>query len=114
MAVLEHNEDIFVSDLTKEEMRQRYIESMPTYQRYDAMKLVREAARLLKREGDMIIYRDAFRWKNDSTDAVLPNHYESFSLRGLAEDFHYEVIHDFHHVAVVRSKSEQADGDRNG
>lgn len=84
------------------EEARRYLESCPTYQRYDAMKLVREAARLLKREGDRVIYRDAFRWKDDATDSVLSNHYEMFSLRGLAAEFEFEVLHDFHHVAVVR------------
>lgn len=90
---------------TEELARQQFIDSLPTYQRYDAMKLVREAARLLKRDGEMVIYRDAFRWKDDSNDHVLSNHYESFSLRGLAEDFGYDIVHNFHHVAVVRRKS---------
>jgi hypothetical protein len=74
----------------------------PTYQRYDAMAHVRFAARLLKRPGDRVIYRDAFRWKDDETDSVLSNHYEMFSLKGLAAEFEFEVVHDFNHVAVVR------------
>lgn len=74
----------------------------PTYQQYDAMKLVRQAARLLAQPGDRVIYRDAFRWKDDATDHVLSNHYEMFSIKGLAAEFEFEVLHDFHHVAVVR------------
>lgn len=85
-----------------EERRLAFLRSLPTYQRGDAMKLVREAARLLAEPGQRVIYRDAFRWKDDATDAVLPNHYESFSLRGLAAEFGFEVIHDFNHVAVVK------------
>lgn len=75
---------------------------LPTYQEYDAMRLVREAARRLKGEGERVIYRDAFRWKNDADDSVLSNHYEMFSLKGLAAEFEFEVIHDFNHVAVVK------------
>lgn len=75
---------------------------LPTYQEYDVMHMVREAARSLKGEGERVIYRDAFRWKNDADDSVLPNHYEMFSLKGLAAEFGFEVIHDFNHVAVVK------------
>lgn len=77
---------------------------MPTYQHGDAMALVRQGARLLAKPGDTVMYRDAFRWKDDATGHVIPNHYESFSIRGLAAEFDYEVLHDFNHVAVVRAK----------
>jgi hypothetical protein len=80
----------------------------PTYQHYAAMKLVREAARLIAKPGERVIYRDAFRWKRDETDAVMPNHYEMFSLAGLAADNGYEIVHDFNHVAVIRDSA----GDR--
>lgn len=72
-----------------------------TYQAYDSMQLVRQAARLLKGPGDRVIYRDAFRWKDDADDSVLPNHYEMFDLPELAVDFKFEVVHNFNHVAVV-------------
>lgn len=75
---------------------------LPTYQEYDVMLMVREAARRLKGPGERVIYRDAFRWKDDSTDHVLPNHYECQSLPYLAESFGFEIVHNFHHVAVVR------------
>ena len=88
-------------ETTEEQVKRSYLDRSPTYQRYDAMKLVREAARLIARPGDRVIYRDAFRWKDDATDSVLSNHYEMFSLKGLAAEFGFEVIHDFNHVAVV-------------
>ena len=87
-----------------ENRRLEFLRSLPTYQRYDAMKLVREAARLLAEPGQKVIYRDAFRWHDDADELVMSNHYESMSLDCLARDFNYEVIHDFHHVAVVRRK----------
>lgn len=84
--------------------RHAFLESQPTYQRYDAMYFVRGAARLLKREGDMVIYRDAFRWHDDADGRVLSNHYEMQSVDYLAQEFGYAIIHDFRHVAVVRPK----------
>ena len=84
--------------------RQEFTESLPTYQRYNAMAMVRAAARLLKRDGDKVIYRDAFRWHDDADEMVLSNHYESQSLAYLAEEWGYEILHDFNHVAVVRRK----------
>ena len=66
------------------------------------------------KEGDFVIWRDAFRWHQyipddvhtDWTfhDAVLSNHYSGMSLEQLAEDFGYEIDWDtnMHHVAIVR------------
>jgi hypothetical protein len=88
-----------------EDLQRQHLEAMPTYQRYDAIAHVRFAARLLKRDGEIVIYRDAFRWKDDATDSVLPNHYECQSLDYLAEEHGYVIVHDFHHVGVVRRKS---------
>jgi hypothetical protein len=63
------------------------------------------------KEGDFVIWRDAFRWKkydpeNEYGDPVLPNHYDGMSLEQLAEDFGYEIDWDYnlHHVAIVRNK----------
>lgn len=59
-------------------------------------------------DGEFVIYRDAFRWKEyDPTygpDPVLSNHYDSMSLEQLAEDFGYEIDweYNFKHVAIVR------------
>lgn len=90
---------------SEEAARLEYVEGLPTYQRYDAMAMIRAAARLLKRDGQMVIYRDAFRWHDDEDDMVLSNHYECQNLPYLAEEHGYEILHDFHHVAVVRWKS---------
>lgn len=90
--------------VVEEAARREYVEGLPTYQRYDAMGLVRAAARLLARDGDIIIYRDAFRWHDDADDMVMANHYECQDLGYLAETFGYEVVHNFQHVAVVRWK----------
>lgn len=87
-----------------EERRLAFLRSQPTYQRYDAMRLVREAARLLAEPGQKVIYRDAFRWHDDADEMVLSNHYESQSLAYLAQEWGYEILHDFNHVAVVRRK----------
>lgn len=76
-----------------------------TYQCYAAMALVRQAARSLAKPGQRVIYRDAFRWKDDADDSVIPNHYECQSLAYLAQEWGYEILHDFHHVAVIRRKA---------
>ncbi len=71
-----------------------------TYQLYGVMDALKDALRPLVRPGEMLMWRDAFRWKND--EGVLPNHYECFSLEGLCIDHGYEVVHDFNHVAIVK------------
>jgi hypothetical protein len=78
---------------------------LPTYQHYDVMRIVRACCRMLAGPDDMVIYRDAFRWKNDANEHVMPNHYESQSLQYLAEEHGYEIVHDFRHVGVVRRKA---------
>lgn len=88
--------------MNAEAARREYVEGLPTYQRYDAMALVRAAARSLKRDGEYVIYRDAFRWHDDADDMVMSNHYECQDIGALAETFGYEIVHDFRHVAVVR------------
>ncbi len=77
---------------------------VPTYQHVCAMAKVREAARFLARADEQVIYRDAFRWKDDATGHVLSNHFESQSIESLAREHGYEIVHDFNHVAVVRQK----------
>lgn len=75
------------------------------------------------KEGDFVIWRDAFRWKRynhnppnvpyemycnntieNTEDTVLSNHYDGMSLEQLAEDFGYEIDWetDMHHAAIVR------------
>jgi len=74
--------------------------NIPSYQYYDVMEALKSALRPYLNTGDMLIWRDAFRWEND--EGVLSNHYEMFELPTLCADFGYEVVHDFRHVAVVR------------
>lgn len=73
----------------------------PTYQMYGVMNALKDALRPHLKAGEMLMWRDAFRWHNDK--GVLSNHYECMGLAQLCGDFGYEVIHDFRHVAVVRS-----------
>lgn len=82
------------------------LDSMPIYQLEPLMGAFKQALRPLVRNGEMLIWRDAYRWKCD--DGVLANHYESMNLRGLCEDFCYEVVHDFHHIAIVRHRASDA------
>ena len=72
---------------------------VPTYQVYEVMDALKIALRKHLKPNEMLIWRDAFRWKND--DGVLSNHYEMFDLCELCDDFGYTVVHDFNHVAVV-------------
>ena len=71
----------------------------PTYQMYGVMNALKDVLRQHLRPGEILMWRDAFRWHNDT--GVLSNHYECMGLRQLCEDFGYEVVHDFNHVAVV-------------
>jgi hypothetical protein len=77
--------------------------NIPTYQHADAMELVRKAARQLAKPGERVIYRDAFRWKDDATGDVLPNHYECQGLSYMAQEHGWTLVHNFHHVAVIGS-----------
>lgn len=54
-------------------------------------------------EGEKVIYRDCFRWKNQDGH-VLSNCYEMFSLEGVAGLCNYEIVHNFHHTAIVKSR----------
>lgn len=75
---------------------------MLTYEYAEPMSLVRAAARLLKKEGETVLYRQAFRWTDDATGHFMPNMYEMQDIHYLAKEFNFEVLHDFHHVAVIR------------
>ena len=82
------------------------LDSMPIYQIEPVMGAVKQALRPLVKNGEMLIWRDAYRWKCD--EGALPNHYESLTLPCLCEDFGYEVVHDFHHIAIVRRRTSEA------
>ena len=65
-------------------------------------------------EGQFVIWRDYFRWKRhywngiicEWENAVLSNHYDSFEIEQLAEEFGYEISWEFNlkHVAIVSLK----------
>jgi hypothetical protein len=66
---------------------------------------MRDALRPFVKPGERLIFRSQFRWFDDAApDAVLSNHFESMSIRHLAEDCGYEVLHDYTHLAIVRKK----------
>lgn len=85
-------------DNVKEEL----LDNRASYEHRDLMDVLKITLRRKVRPGEMLIWREAFRWKND--EGVLPNHYEMYSLDELCESFRYEVVHDFTHVAVVRPR----------
>lgn len=63
---------------------------------------VRVAEELRKRlqPGEKVIWRDAFRWKDDN--GALSNHYEQASVASLAAEFGYTVILDAGCAAIIR------------
>ena len=74
----------------------------PIYQDYAIIKpMVKRLTEHLN-EGEKVIWRDAFRWHDK--DGVLSNHFECMSIHLLCEDFNYELIHNFNHVAVIKPK----------
>ena len=75
-----------------------------TYEDKELMQRMRAALRLQLNPGEMLIYRDAFRWKDDRNDWVLPSHYECNSIESLASEFEYDIVHNFNHLAIVRQR----------
>lgn len=71
------------------------------YQNKELMDTFQAALEKNLEEGERIIRRDAFRWKDQNGD-VLSNHYEMFGITGLAAEFGYEIIADFNHIAVIK------------
>lgn len=70
---------------------------------------VADLLRPFLKEGQKVIWREPFRWHDDN--GVLSNHYDGFSIEGLAEDFEYEVPYDFNfgHAAIVGPRTAAAD-----
>jgi len=65
------------------------------------------AADLLRpylKEGQKVIWREAFRWQDDN--GVLSNHYDGMELEQLADGFGYDWRYDmnFKHAAIVWNK----------
>lgn len=73
-----------------------------TYEWRPLIDSVVESVRPFLKDGEKIIWRAPFRWHDDN--GVLSNHYEGMSLKYLAEDFGYEIVHNFEHVGVVKAK----------
>jgi NTP pyrophosphatase (non-canonical NTP hydrolase) len=65
-------------------------EAAPTQKSLSAS--VADALRPFLGTGQKVIWREPFRWHDD--DGVMSNHYEMFSLQGLAADFGYTIIED--------------------
>lgn len=74
---------------------------VPTYQIYPLMEGIKQAIRPWVKEGETLIWRDAWRWKNDN--GVLPNCYECYSIEEVCGERGFVLVHYFHHVAVVRA-----------
>jgi len=51
-------------------------------------------------DGEFVIKRRPYRWHKD--DKVISNAYEGQSLETVCEDRKWEIIHNFHHIAVVK------------
>jgi hypothetical protein len=77
--------------------------------------LISDIAKALARHcrpGERVIWRQPFRWFD--SNGVLSNAYECYSLSTVCFERRWTVVHDFHHVAVVRDMTgeERADADR--
>lgn len=75
--------------------------TFPTYLNRTMIDAIRDAIRPHLKDGEQIIYRSAFRWLDDE-NCVMSNHYEMQSIEYLAEEFGYEIVHNFCHVAVIK------------
>lgn len=53
--------------------------------------------------GEMVIRRGAFRWRGPD-GGFLNNHYECQSLAYLCEEHGYDLVHDLHHIGIIRPK----------
>lgn len=62
---------------------------------------VADLLRPFLKEGQKVIWREAFRWHDDN--GVLSNHYDGMELPRLSDDFGYgwDFDFDFHHAAIV-------------
>ena len=74
-----------------------------TYQNDPLMRAIRKAIRPHLKEGERLIWRDAFRWRDKN--GILRNHYEMQDIEYIAETFGYEIVHDFNHFAVIRDEA---------
>jgi hypothetical protein len=68
---------------------------------------VADALRPFLGTGQKVIWREPFRWHDD--DGVMPNHYEMFSLSGLAEDFGYTIIADCGCAGIIAGSAKNGE-----
>lgn len=74
--------------------------TVPLHERAHVMQQLRQILLPLVRPGEMLIWREPFRWKNK--EGVLNNHYECLDIQDLCDGFGYELVHDLTHLAIVR------------
>jgi len=76
----------------------------PTADRKSLNAMAADLLRPYLKEGQKVIWREAFRWQDDN--GVLSNHYDGMELEQLADDFGYDWRYDmnFKHAAIVWNK----------
>ncbi len=74
------------------------------YENHAMMKGVRDALRPHVKEGERLIYRGPFRWRDDADEQFLSNHYECQDIEYLADTFEFEIVANFHHAAIVKRR----------
>ena len=90
-----------------------------TYERTADMVAVIAAVKQFCGPDEFVIWRAPFRWQyelleGEASDfvanpygqraAVISNAYESHNVEGVCADRGWELVHDFHHVAVVKGR----------
>lgn len=84
-------------------MSEDYGTRMMGYECPAIMEPLVEALRKQCSDGERVIWRCAFRWKDDS--GVLSNQYEMFDLETVAENIGCEIVWDFNHAAIIRART---------
>lgn len=75
----------------------------PIYQDHELMTSLVALLKARCKEGEKVIWRDAFRWKDD--DGVRSNHYECQDLEQLADDHGFTVVANFCHAAIIAERT---------
>jgi hypothetical protein len=74
-----------------------------THERAPMIKALVDSLRPFLAEGEKLVWRAPFRWMDD--EGVRANHFEMFEIASIAADLGFEVVHNFHHVAVIRERA---------
>jgi hypothetical protein len=82
-----------------------------TYEEPGLVPAVVAALREFIREDEIIIWRCPFRWHRYEAgkEHVIPNAYESHSLRHVCDDRSWTLVHDFEHIGIVKPRAEEND-----